>query len=137
MAQQPLILFLTAMIDGTKLTTEVKAWAKDNENALKSEAQKLGIIHRSNSPSTSSSTAAIKAAVTNRLGIPTKVSFKFARHLVFVHKGVGKGTPIGKAGTGARRAKEWFEPPIEKNIEKLADIVADELGESIVNNFKF
>jgi hypothetical protein len=126
-----------AFIDGQKLTTEVKAWAKDNESALKSEAQKLGIIHRSNSTSTTSSVAAIKASVTNRMGIPTKVSFKFARHLVFVHKGVGKGTPIAKAGTGARRAKEWFEPPIEKNIDKLADIVADNLGESIVNNLKF
>jgi hypothetical protein len=71
------------------------------------------------------------------MGIPTKVSFKFPQHMVFVHKGVGKGTPIAKAGTGTRKAKEWFEPPIERNIDKLGDIVAEELGESIVNNLHF
>jgi hypothetical protein len=126
-----------AFIDGQKLTTEVKSWAKQNESELKSEASRLGIIHRSDSTSNGSSVAAIKAQVTNRMGIPTKVSFKFARHLVFVHKGVGKGTPIAKAGSTSRRAKEWFEPPIDRNIDKLGDIVADNLGESIVNNLKF
>lgn len=70
-------------------------------------------------------------------GLPTKMSFRFARHLVFVHKGVCKGMPIRRAGSGKRKAKEWFEPYIEKNIDELADIVAAGLGEHIVNSLKF
>jgi hypothetical protein len=119
-----------------KMDEAVKAWMNKTNTALKQKAKSLGIEHRSGSPSGSSSVEGIKATSTKNFGIVSKISFKFARHMIFVHKGVGKGTPISSAGQTARKAKEWFEPVLEDNIEELADIAADELGESITNNFK-
>jgi hypothetical protein len=52
------------------------------------------------------------------------------RSAIFLHKGVGKGHPI----SNPRTAKEWFSPVVDKNIEGLADIVANGGGNLIINN---
>jgi hypothetical protein len=124
-------------IDTQQLNKDVNRWAKSNEADLKSEARSLGIEHRANSPSSSSSVEALKSKVSNRFGIVSKIGIKFPQHMVYVHKGVGKGTPIARQGMTNRKAKEWFNPVIDKNIEQLADIIADGLGESIVNRLNF
>jgi hypothetical protein len=54
--------------------------------------------------------------------------------MVYVHKGVGRGTPIEKVGQTKRKAKEWYNPVIDRRIDELGDIVAEELGAAIVNN---
>lgn len=124
------------MTESTQFNQEVKAWAKDRVSDMQREAAKLGIEHRANSPSPSSSIDGITRKTSMRFGVPNKISFKFARHLIFVHKGVGKGTPISKVGTTTRKAKPWFEPPIERNIEQLGDIVANGLGDQVISNFR-
>lgn len=123
-------------MESIKFTAEVTAWAKDRVSDMQQEAKSLGIEHRQNSSSPSSSIDGITRKTTMRYGVPSKISFKFARHLIFVHKGVGKGTPMSKVGTTARKAKPWFEPPIERNIEQLGDIVAEGLGDQVISNFR-
>ena len=54
--------------------------------------------------------------------------------MVFVHKGVGKGTPIGMVGSTNRKPKEWFNPVIDKRVELLADKVAEHSADIVVNN---
>lgn len=54
--------------------------------------------------------------------------------MVYVHKGVGRGTPIEKVGQTNRKAKEWFNPVIDRRIDELADVVAEELGAALINN---
>ncbi len=54
--------------------------------------------------------------------------------MVYVHKGVGRGTPIEKVGTTSRKPKELFNPVIDRRIDELADIVAEELGAALINN---
>ena len=56
--------------------------------------------------------------------------------MVFVHKGVGKGTPISRQGQTSRVAKEWFNPVMDKNIEDLADTLAEKQADLIVNNLE-
>jgi hypothetical protein len=53
--------------------------------------------------------------------------------MVFVHKGVGRGTKISQVGSTKRKAKPWLNPIIDRNLDRLADIVADHHGTLIVN----
>lgn len=75
------------------------------------------------------------------------IGFSFAREGAWIHYGAGKGyggdgsrtqwydrngnvrqanrDSLYKAGTGARKQINWFNPVIEANIEELADIVAN------------
>lgn len=75
-----------------------------------------------------------------------RVGFAFNREGVYVHKGAGRGqagrvgsqwrnlrgelkktslSSLGKMGTGNRQPKEWFNPIIDQQLPKLADIVAE------------
>ena len=76
------------------INSEVRQWSKKTIADLLAMFSKLNIRHRENSPSSKPSKEALEQFVTNRQGVANKVSFKFPRHMVFVHKGVGKGTPI-------------------------------------------
>ena len=80
-------------------------------------------------------------------GETERVGFSFAREGIYIHKGAGRGQggfrggskwtdKYGKLkktnpdsfylmGTGNRHPIRWFDPIIEKNLPKLADIVAD------------
>jgi hypothetical protein len=53
--------------------------------------------------------------------------------MIYVHKGVGRGTTIDQVGSTNRVAKPWFNPVIERKIDELADIVAEEIGSEIIN----
>ena len=80
-------------------------------------------------------------------GETERVGFSFAREGIYIHRGAGRGQggfrggskwtdKYGKLkktnpdsfylmGTGNRQPIRWFDPIIEKNLPKLADIVAD------------
>lgn len=92
-----------------------------------------------------------------------RLSFRFTRHGVFFHKGVGRGYqmiggkvmrvpaggkvlrnyaeakgrgggPVVLTGTGLKRQpKEWFNPPIESRIQQLIDIVANYRADQAVD----
>lgn len=126
--------FNTKGINTSKLNAEVRLWAAGSAQHMQKEAKALGITHRSNSPSSGSSIDKIFSAVKTKFSIAERISFKFPRHLVFVHKGVGKGTPITAVGTTSRKAKEWFEKPMTKDIEKLADIVQENFADAAVSS---
>lgn len=57
------------------------------------------------------------------------ITYKFNRYLVFVHKGVGKGRPIGSAKV---KPKPWLTPVIDQELPALADIVAKIKGDAVV-----
>lgn len=79
-------------------------------------------------------------------GEVSRVSFKMARHLVFVHGGFGKGIGgkkgsswLDKSGSrkktdpkslgankGRRKAKEWLNPVLDRELPKLADSLLEE-----------
>src|SRR5690606_25628217 len=97
---------------------------------------KLNIKHETRSPSPRSSRDVLTGRVGTRQGMASRVGFRFPRHMVFVHKGVGKGVPASLAGSSVttRKAKEWFNPVIDQNIDRLADIAADGLADITVGN---
>jgi hypothetical protein len=100
-----------------------------------------------------------------RFGEIDRISYHFERHGVFVHKGVGRGyimrggtvvrgfkpgsdltayalvknriaKPVVLTGSVNRKAVEWFNPVIQNNIEKLADIITEMRADQAVNATK-
>lgn len=115
-------------MDYEELNDKIKDWRKRTRQELIAETNKLNIKHRSNSPSKIPFQKALKATYSKELGVINKIRFKFPRHGVFVHKGVGRGDDSN------RTPKEWFNPVIEPNTEELGDIVADMYGDMAVNS---
>lgn len=95
----------------------------------------------------------LKVAHKIEYGEVTRVSFKMARHLIFVHGGFGKGVGGSKGSTwidakgnrkktkttslgakkGKRAAKAWFAPVLDRELPKLADALLQEKLESAIN----
>lgn len=116
--------------DIAEFSNDVKDWATSTRNDLKSSISSLGIKRYPYSRNPVPLPQAIKSYVSEKFGIPSKVSYKMPRSAVFVHKGVSRGH--GK--NNPRKAKEWFNPVIENNIDKLGDIVANATGNMIINS---
>ena len=93
----------------------------------------LGIRHASYSTSKVAAQRALTVRTPKRNGIIGRISYSIPRHMIFVHKGVGRGTKISQVGNTNRKPKPWFNPVVDANIDKLADTVAEELGTEIIN----
>lgn len=112
--------------DIQRVNKVVRDWKDGTVGDLKGQFAKLKIEHRENSPSKVPSEKALRGLVGMAYGLASKVGFKFPRHMVFVHKGVGGGQK------GSRVAKEWFNPVMEKQVEVLADELAEEHADMAV-----
>lgn len=76
-------------------------------------------------------------------GTIDKISFKFERHGVFVHKGVGRGYRAAGNGFVNRIAKgpqvrprvavEWFNPVLEQHLPELVDRLTHINADAAVN----
>lgn len=115
-----------ASLDATN--ARVKAKVQDAVNRMKSRQSSLGMRHGQNKDETDKLTQ-IRTRITERDGLAEKVRFRFKRSGVFVHMGVGKGTPKNRVGSTSRKAKEWFNPEIQKLADELADDVFDSFVE--------
>lgn len=122
------------MPDPSKYNRRIINWESTTAAQLDKQFDKYGIEHRRYSPSPHPAREILKAIHSLKNGMVSKVSFKFPRHMVFVHKGVGKGVPISIAGSSAtaRKPKPWFNEVIDPAVDELADIVAQETADYIV-----
>jgi hypothetical protein len=112
----------------------IVGWSKDTLVKLRSEINSLGIRHAAYSKSPKAAEKSLVARTPKKGGMIDRVSYIMPRHMIYVHKGVGRGTRIDQVGNTNRKAKPWFNPVIENNIDALADIVAEEMGSGIINN---
>lgn len=140
-----------------KQNERVITWADKTTRRFAGTGNALGITHRANSPSSGASLSKIKDRFRYKDGVIEVISFKFPRSLIWPHKGAGKGmggdkgsrwtdrfgnshttnaASFGKAGTGSRKPKPWFNQTIEgpEGVDEVANIVAEETGDAIVNN---
>lgn len=123
-------------MDDKGLNKEISQWAKGQKKDLDSQFDKLDIQHREGSPSPQAARELLRHYLGQKFGMVSKITFKFPRHMVFVQKGVGKGTPAAQAGTGKRKPKDWFNGPIDEGVERLADIVAEGQADMIINSIR-
>lgn len=84
-----------------------------------------------------------------------QVGFSFLRHGIFLHYGAGRGyggrhgskwydsdgnvkttrrSSLNKMGKGKRQPINWFNPVIDRNIGRLADIVSENYVDKKINS---
>ena len=115
--------------------TRITKWANTTKQQLQQEIVVKGIRHRPESKSPTASINALQQKTRkDSFGLINRVGYVIPRHMIYVHKGVGRGTSIEQVGQTARVAKPWFNPVIDRRINELADIVAEELGSAFINN---
>lgn len=108
------------------LKSSAKRFSHGKEKPFIIRGQKSGNIRQEGHLAES-----IKAGTKATYGQIDLVSFTFERHGVFVHKGVGRGYPIGGKGEikdpsgRGRQPVEWFNPELEKYAPELANRLAD------------
>lgn len=113
--------FFGQFMEFDKINTRIKELSRESKMALVQEQRKLGMKHSTSDPLTD-----IKTRVSYDAGLANRVRYKFKKSGIYVHKGVGKGTPIDKVGQTNRKAKPWFNPVIEKYADLMMEEVADE-----------
>jgi hypothetical protein len=116
--------------DIEQINEDIAGWDSGNKKDLISELNTLNVKHVKRSPNKIALQKALKSSIRKRNGLADKISYKMPRSAVFLHKGVGKGRPITNPG----QAKEWYSPVVDRNLDNLADIVAEGGGNLIINN---
>jgi hypothetical protein len=124
-------------MDTAQFNQKAKEWGRKVGSEIKATGKQKGIVHRSNSPSKGSSIDAIRTVTGQRQGLTYKIRFIIRRSLVWTSKGVGKDTPIEKAGQTNRVAKPFLSEPIEDNLEELAEMVGEHYGHEITKRLSF
>lgn len=136
---------------------DVKQWADNLLKLIKSSGSGFSITHRENSPSPTASLNKFKNRLYLQGGAVNRIGINFPRSLIYTHKGAGKGRggvkgsrwvdkygtshttnpkSMGKMGTGGRKEKPFINKVLDgsQGMEKLADIVAEKIGDTIVGN---
>jgi len=108
----------------------IAGWAKGTKSEVINELNALGVKHYKNSPNKVPLRKAIKDSVRKRFDSIDRISYKIPRSAIFLHKGVSRGH--GKSNP--RKAKEFYNPIVDKRMDELADIVAEGQGNIIVNS---
>jgi hypothetical protein len=111
----------------------IVGWAQSTKGDLVTEIRTLGIRHSDKSKSPKAAERSLTVRTPKKDKLISRVSYAIPRHMIYVHKGVGRGTTIDQVGSTNRVAKPWFNPVIERKIDELADIVAEEIGSEIIN----
>lgn len=112
------------IVDTQKVNALVRTKTVAAVARLKDEQSRLGMKHGSD-PLTK-----IAVRYREKEGMTNRISFKFKKSGIFVHKGVGRGTNAAEVGLTNRKAKEWFNPVIEAYADDLTEAVADEFVEA-------
>lgn len=114
------------------LNDDIEKWDEDNKRDVLQEMNALDIKHYKYSPNKTPLRRAFKSSLRKRFDLYDRITYSMPRSAVFLHKGVSRGH--GK--DNPRRAKEWYQPVTDKNIDKLGDIVAEGDGNLIINSLK-
>lgn len=118
--------------DIEKLNQEVQNWDMMNKAEVKGQIDQLGIKRYSYSQNPIPLARAFRSRLRKKFEMINTISYSMPRSAVFLHKGVSRGH--GK--NNPRKAKEWFQPVVDKNMDALADIVSDGQGDLVVNALK-
>jgi hypothetical protein len=114
----------------------IRKWGRSTRSDIINEGHRLGINSKSGS------LERIRNSYGMRHGEIIRASFGIVRHLIYVHKGVGRGWPISRqsgivsALAGGRKPKPFFNGIIDRKINQLADDVAHFKADIIVENIK-
>jgi hypothetical protein len=128
---------------GLKMRKELRAWNRKSINGMKARLLQSGAkVHENKAKEEKRLVNDLRSYIRMNDLLPERLGFTFPRHGVFFYKGAGRGWSA-KGGrlvrtakgvqTGTRTRKDWFNPVIEKNINSLTDIVANNSADFTVN----
>ena len=112
---------------------DVNGWTKSTHLQALAKMDQYGITHSEKSRSPVPLRKALKTVHRKNAGVINRISFRLPRHGIFRHKGVGRGTKISQVGSTKRQPADFLNDPLEKNIGKLSELVADHQGTMVVN----
>ena len=116
--------------DIDELNAGIAGWDRKNVDEIRAEMDALGIKHYDYSKNKTPLRQAFKSRLRQKFGLTDRISYTMPRSAVFVHKGVSRGH--GK--NNPRKAKEFFNPVVDRNLDELANIVADGQGNLVINS---
>lgn len=115
--------------EASQQNAAIQAWENSTFGQIRSRYMSL-----INSPNRSGEgLETLRDSFGKKFGTIERISYRFNRYLVFVHKGVGKGRKIG---SGKERPKPWLNPVLDAEVPKLADIVAGFKADQAVNSIQ-
>lgn len=114
---------------------QLKAWSEKVKAALEPSI-------RSNNISGSRLSRSIRSTYQYDYGEIFRLGFSFARHGIFIHKGVGRGYHIhggvvvktSRSPGFNRKAKPWFNPVVVSHLDELGEIIKAYTQTAIVNS---
>jgi hypothetical protein len=143
---------LQDMLDTVRSNELIEMWVPKVRRALRSSARWFSdgktesFVLRDHGRQTEKKLAESIGSYTQKdVGSIFKIAFKFERHGVFVHKGVGRGYKADGHGFVNRTAKhpapgrervavEWFNPTLDKFLPELVDRLAKINADAVVNS---
>ncbi|MGV8828260.1 MAG: hypothetical protein ACWA6U_08050 [Breznakibacter sp.] len=130
---------------------DVREWGQKVERILKTKVRTLKSGTKDTNPGEKSLADAITLRTRSDSGEITSLSYHFPRKGVFFYKGVGRGHVMvnGTVARGKRVGKvvkltggpvnrqpwDWFNEPIEKEFNELADIIASHKADEVMADF--
>lgn len=115
-----------------EMNSRIAHWSDKTKTDLINELNNLNVQHYDYSPNKVALKDALKRTLRRQFGSIDRISYNMPRSAIFLHKGVSRGHGIANP----RVAKEWYTPIVDKNIDDLANIVADGQGNMIIKEFK-
>lgn len=140
-----------------KFRKDVARWCQDTELALKIAAP----VHKSTRPYWEHEEHPLRSSIQSYVknddrfhAEPQRIGFRFARHGVHLQRGAGRGyggnigsrwfdrygyirstdpRSLGKAGTGSRPERDWFNRTLDERLPYLQDIVSEYCADMTVN----
>lgn len=79
---------------------------------------------------------AIRTYTKEEFGQAEIIRFSFPVHGWYFDRGVGKETPIERAGTTEREPQPWIEEILERELEVLADAIVEIYGDDVLDDLK-
>lgn len=114
------------------LDDEVKAWGQITRQTLLRKLAGLGLHERARLLKDGTEYTALKKSIRYNLrkdnDVLIGVALSFARHGIFLERGVGKNRKVGTPAA-AKAAKPWIAPTLPSAIQDLAQRLADEYAD--------
>lgn len=138
---------MAKLIDNS-LNGEIRVWTGKTSALAKREMRKYGIGRGYLKNSTEGVNSFRGKVYPDKLGEASHIGFGMKKHMVFVHKGVGRSYPVSKTytaqasealsatGKHVRYEKPFLNPVLDKQVPVLADIVVSHVADAAVKGFQ-
>jgi len=115
---------------------DVKDWANLTKQKLLFRLTQLDLQERVRLAGEISLRKSLKEKFKTSHGQVESVGFSFARHGIFLERGVGRGVKLADVAASNRMPKIWLAAVLPNEIERLADIIAENYADDIAGEIK-